>query len=84
MVIFWTIFACSATPFSVPWNSIQSTGATGSSSFEYRMIESMAAASASSMRATAIPAWMIWITVLTATSTLGNEHVAADIAAGMP
>jgi hypothetical protein len=36
------------------------------------------------MRATVIPAWMVWITVLTAASTLGKEHVAAEIADGMP
>ena len=48
------------------------------------MIESMAAASASSIRATGIPTWMVWITVLTADSTLGKEHVAAEIADGMP
>jgi hypothetical protein len=42
------------------------------------------AASASSMRTTGIPAWMVWITVLTAASMLGKEHVAAEIADGMP
>jgi hypothetical protein len=44
----------------------------------------MALASANSIRAIGIPAWMVWITVLTADSTLGKEQVAAEIADGMP
>jgi hypothetical protein len=79
-----TILACSATLASVPWKSIHKVGATGKSIFEYRLTASIVAASASSIRATGTPNWMVWITVFTAASTLGNEQVAADIATGMP
>ncbi len=36
------------------------------------------------MRATGMPDWMVWITVCTASSMVGNETTAADIASGMP
>jgi hypothetical protein len=84
LAILWTILACSATLASVPWEFIHKVGATARSIFEYRLTPSMLAASASSMRATGTPDWMVRITVFTAASTLGNEHVADDIAVGMP
>ena len=39
-------------------------------------------ASISSQRAIGTPSWMIWITVCTAASMLGNEHTAAEMASG--
>ena len=36
------------------------------------------------MRATGMPLWIVMMTVLTASSMVGNEHIAEEIAAGMP
>ncbi len=48
------------------------------------MQASMVSASRNSMRATGTPDWMVRITLLTASSMVGNEHTADDIASGMP
>ena len=36
------------------------------------------------MRATGMPVWIVWITVSTASSTVGKAQTAAEIASGMP
>ena len=48
------------------------------------MQASMVSSSSSSMRATGTPDWIATITVLTASSMVGNGHTADEIASGMP
>ena len=80
----WTISACSATDASEPWNSSHSVGTGVTLSFEYFAIASICRASASSMRATGTPAWIVAIVVSTACLTDGKPHMATLVASGMP
>ena len=57
---------------------------SGRSSLEYRFTVSTVSRSISSMRATGMPDWMVWITVLTAPSRLSKAQVAETIDSGMP
>src|SRR5208283_9028 len=82
--IFWTVSACSFTLLSMPWNSSHNVGATRRLSFEYLLIASICTASASSIRATGTPNWIVLITTLTAALTLGKEQTAEETAAGTP
>src|SRR5262249_56254297 len=70
-----TISACSLVPASVPWNSSSSRFLFGSVSLEYLFTVSTVSVSISSMRATGMPDWIVWITVLTAPSSVSNAQV---------
>ena len=56
----------------------------GRLSLEYLFTVSTVSASISSMRATGMPDWMVWITVLTAPSSASKAQVAETIDSGMP
>ena len=79
-----TISACSLALASVPWNSSISVLFRGRLSLEYLFTVSTVAVSISSMRATGMPDWMVWITVLTAPSSESKAQVAETIDSGMP
>ena len=67
----------------VPWNSRNSVGASGWSSWACSLTARIIAASSSSHRAIGTPACTVAIAVATAASTLGSEHTADDTASGM-
>ena len=62
----------------MPWNSSIRVLFRGRLSLEYLFTVSTVAVSISSMRATGMPDWMVWITVLTAPSSESKAQVADD------
>ena len=71
-------------PASVPWNSRQQGASSAGRASNIGSVRRPCRSSISSMRATGMPDWMVWITVLTAPSSESKAQVAETIDSGMP